>query len=223
MKPQSPFWLQLIYRPLAFCLRIAYRLLYHEMAWAYDVVAATVSLGRWQQWVLTALPYLPGPCVLELGHGPGHLQVALHAAGVHAIGLDASPQMSRQARRRLQRKRLEARLIRGRAQTLPFVDGTFQQVVATFPSEYILSTETLAEIYRVLAAGGEAIVTPFAWITGHKLLERGAAWLFRVTGEAPEWNDRWLTPIRQAGFQVAVEWLDLKSSCVLLIRAVKAV
>ncbi len=221
MKPQSPFWLRLIYRPLAFFLRIAYRLLYREMAWTYDAVAATVSLGRWKQWVFTALPYLPGPRVLELGHGPGHLQAALHKAGVHAVGLDASPQMSRQARRRLLRAGMEAHLARGLAQTMPFANGTFRQVAATFPSEYIFKAETWAEIFRVLETGGEAIVMPFAWITGRKPLDRGAAWLFRVTGESPEWNDRWLTPIRQAGFRVSVEWLDLASSCVLLIRAVK--
>jgi len=77
-----------------------FNLLYHPFAWTYDLVAAIVSLGRWQDWLMQAMPYLSGR-VLEIGFGPGHLQVALNEAGMQAFGLDESRQMGRQARRRL--------------------------------------------------------------------------------------------------------------------------
>jgi len=64
----------------------AFHLLYHEAAWAYDAVAAAVSLGQWRAWGAAALPFLPGPRVLELGHGPGHMLIALTAAGYDAAG-----------------------------------------------------------------------------------------------------------------------------------------
>ena len=59
-------------------LRIFFQLLYHPFAWAYDLVAGLVSLGRWKSWVLCGLPLLAGR-VLEIGFGPGHLQAALQA------------------------------------------------------------------------------------------------------------------------------------------------
>ena len=73
-------------------LRFFFHQLYHGFAWTYDFVAASVSIGRWRGWVLTALPYLEGPRVLELGHGPGHLQLALFESGLAPLGLDASRQ-----------------------------------------------------------------------------------------------------------------------------------
>jgi ubiquinone/menaquinone biosynthesis C-methylase UbiE len=115
-------------------LRLLFRLLYHQFAWAYDLVAATVSLGRWKGWVLSALPYLEGR-VLEIGFGPGHLQVALHENKKRTFGLDESRQMSRQAGRRLRRKGLRADLVRARARRIPFPEASFETVVSTFPSE----------------------------------------------------------------------------------------
>ena len=87
------------YRYLAASLNTFFHLLYHQFAWTYDWVAAIVSLGRWKDWISATLPYLDGPLVLEIGHGPGHLQVALQAKGIQAVGLDASAQMGRQADR----------------------------------------------------------------------------------------------------------------------------
>ena len=208
-------------RALAALLRIFFALLYHQFAWTYDLVAAVVSLGLWKGWLLRALPYLEGPRVLELGHGPGHLQTALHQKGLHAFGLDRSRQMGRQAQRRLRRAGQLPQLVNGAAQNLPYGAATFQQVAATFPTEYIADPLTLAEIYRVLTPGGAAIILPLAWIKGQNAPQRLAAWLFRVTGQAPDWDGRFLEPFRQAGFQVSLEWLEHKFSILLVIRAVK--
>lgn len=191
------------------------------MAWTYDWVAALVSLGMWNEWIKTVLPYLEARRTLELGHGPGHLQAELLQKGYPVTGLDLSPQMSRQAARRLRKKGFQPRLVRGRAQALPFPEATFQRVLATFPSEYIIDPHTLTEIARVLAPGGQAVILAFAWITGNKVIEKAAAWLFRITGEAPEWEDRFLEPVRKAGFQVHIDWIELKSSRLVIILAAK--
>ena len=58
-------------------LKTFFYLLYHRFAWAYDFVATAVSVGMWNEWVLSIIPYLEGPKVLELGHGPGHLLLTL--------------------------------------------------------------------------------------------------------------------------------------------------
>ena len=200
-------------------LSIFFDLLYHSFAWTYDLVAAVVSLGRWQEWVLQARPYLNGR-VLEIGFGPGHLQVALNEAGMETFGLDESRQMARQAHRRLRRGKYPLRLINGYAHSLPFPGASFDCVAATFPSEYIFEAQTLGEIRRVLRPGGKLVMIPSAWITGQRWLERLAAELFRVTGQAgalelvlPGMKRR----IAESGFAVRHELVEARGSRVLVV------
>lgn len=207
---------------LSVLLRLFFRLLYHTFAWTYDFVAAVVSIGQWRSWVLTVVQYLPGPRVLELGHGPGHLQRRLSAEGRQVFGLDESRQMGLLARKRLLKGGFTPSLVRGEAQTLPFPAGAFQQVVATFPSEYIAAPRTLPEIYRVLVPGGEAVILLLAWITEKRWYGRLAAWLFRVTGQAPpKWDDRYLEAFQRMGFQGRAEQIQLNSSILLIVHLKK--
>lgn len=213
-------------RLLASFLRTFFKLLYHQFAWTYDWVAALVSLGKWEGWIRSVLPYIEGPKVLEIGHGPGHLLLALIENGITAVGLDESIQMSRQASRRLLQKDFSPLLINGMAQHLPFPDSNFHQVVTTFPSEYIYYSQTLTEIHRVLTPGGELLVLPVAWITGRKWHDRIAAALFRVTRQSPEAFtpsvvDELSTPFQNAGFISRAEILELENSELLLFHALK--
>ncbi len=120
------FWQKLV--------RFGFRLLYHELAWTYDVVSWVVSLGEWRRWQRAALPYVQGPRVLEIGHGPGHMLLALQMKGCRVMGLDLSPQMGRLARKRAP----SVPLVRGRVQDLPYAEGSFDTVLATFPTEYVV-------------------------------------------------------------------------------------
>lgn len=207
-------------------LRFFFHHFYHSLAWTYDLVAAIVSLGRWTQWVRSILHYIDGPHVLELGHGPGHLQLALHKQNITSIGLDESRQMGRQASRLLHRQGHTPRLVRAWSQALPLCDR-FDTVVATFPTEYIVDPRTLAEVWRVLRPGGRLVVLPGAWIGGKSILESIARWLFKVTGEAEEiaeplWN-RFKIPFERAGFQVDVRVEEARGSTLLFLLARKVV
>jgi ubiquinone/menaquinone biosynthesis C-methylase UbiE len=200
-------------------LRFFFRLLYHQFAWIYDLVAAVVSLGRWKSWVLSVLPWLDGR-VLEIGYGPGHLQMALHERGLAAFGLDESRQMALQALRRLCRNGFSANLVRALARQIPFPENSFETVVATFPSEYIFDAETLAQICRVLVPGGRLVIVPVAWITGKGRLERLAAWLFEVTGQTGVIGKLLpgiRTRLRIAGFEVRHALVELPGSRVLVV------
>lgn len=219
--PEQPpaFHLMLFFWPL----RAFFYLLYHQMAWTYDWVAAAVSLGLWKSWVLAVLPYLRGTRILELGHGSGHLQKALWQSGTGSsvFGLDASSQMSRLAGRRLRSGGIYPNLVNGLAQWLPFKGGTFETVVATFPTEYIFNPTTMTEIYRVLSPGGQFVVLTSAALTGKRRSEQTAAWLFKVTGQSSPWEKRLLDPLRRSGFQTRLEEIKLKTSILMVVLAEK--
>lgn len=209
-------------RILSGFLRVFFRLLYHPFAWTYDFVAAVVSLGQWNAWVMSVTPYLTGPCVLEVGHGPGHLLEWLVKNERKSFGLDESRQMGWLARKRLQRRGFSPVIVCGHAQVLPFPANTFQQVVATFPSEYIADPRTLSEIHRVLTPGGEGVILLLAWITDKHWYGRIAAWLFRDTGQTPvQWEKQTLETFQSQGFDSWTEHIPLKMSRVLVLHMKK--
>jgi ubiquinone/menaquinone biosynthesis C-methylase UbiE len=199
-------------------LRFFFHHLYHGLAFTYDLVAALVSFGQWNKWILTVLPFIEGTRVLELGHGPGHLQRILRERGLATIGLDESAQMGRLARRRLLHAGDKSfQLIRGIGQALPFAAETFDSLVATFPAEYIFEAQTAAEAWRTLKNGGRLIVLPVAWPKNRFL-----TWLYRVTNEAPSEalnivKAKMGQPFSRAGFEVKVEVLEVKSSVLLFV------
>jgi ubiquinone/menaquinone biosynthesis C-methylase UbiE len=224
-------------------LRFFFYLLYHPFAFTYDLVAATVSLGRWKDWVLSIVPFIEGRRVLEIGHGPGHLQKALLSRKWVAVGLDESAPMGRLARRNLKRYLASTRasstisnqdidytqtsLARGVSQHLPFHDSSFDTVVATFPTEYIYDPATLQEAYRVLLPAGRLVILPGATILGRGLLDRIMALLFRITGQTPPnlaeiIHERSRLPFVNAGFQVETHDLDVRSSRVYILVATKS-
>ncbi|MFZ2098106.1 MAG: methyltransferase domain-containing protein [Anaerolineales bacterium] len=208
-------------RFLVIFLRIFFKLLYHQFAWTYDGVACVVSLGAWQKWVRSLVPYIDSPNVLEIGFGPGHLLVELSQKGITTFGLDESQQMVKLAKNRLERKRLPWLIMRGEAQALPLADECMYQVVMTFPAEYILNPTALSETRRILIKGGKVLILPFAWITGHTPWHRLAAWVNRISGEAPALDERALDPLKEAGFAVGWEMKDFGSSEIVLIHLVK--
>ena len=207
--------------PITRFLRFFFHHLYHGLAFTYNLVAATVSFGQWNAWTQTVLPFIEGTRVLELGHGPGHLQRLLLDRGLVAAGLDESAQMGRLALRRLRGARLPVRLTRGIAQSLPFPAGTFDSIVSTFPSEYIFDERTLKEARRVLKQGGMFIVLPAGWPKNPLL-----GWLYRITRESPAEaheiaKQKWAQPFVHAGFETEARILEVKSGTLLIIVAKK--
>ncbi|MFV9505519.1 MAG: class I SAM-dependent methyltransferase [Oscillochloridaceae bacterium umkhey_bin13] len=199
-------------------IRRAFYHFYREFAWSYDSVAWLVSAGLWRRWALTALPELRGR-VLELGFGPGHLQLAL-ADQPAVVGLDASPQMVYQAARQLRRAGHQPRLTRGLAQQLPFAARSFDTVVATFPADYILEPATQAELRRVLAPGGRLVLIPLAQLSPGLY-----TWLvdlaYRATLQAPVRTDAPIEPelgrLRLAGLHLRQQWVTVGPSRVLVL------
>ena len=197
-------------------MRFFYFLLYHPLAFTYDLVAWVVSFGKWNDWVLSIFPLIEGTRILELGHGPGYLQRFLLDRGLSPVALDESTQMGRLAKRRLGGKH---KLARGLAQSLPFPTDHFDTVVSTFPSEYIFEAETLAEIRRVLTPAGRLVILPVAFPSNGFL-----KWLYKVTGETPEELDNALKErvqqaFEKAGFEMEAQVKETKESRLVILLA----
>ncbi len=168
-------------------VRFGFRLLYNELAWSYDLVSWLVSGGDWRAWQRVGLPFLSGRRVLEIAHGPGHMLLALQEAGFQVVGLDLSPYMGRLAQRRLRRQGREAPLVRARVQQLPLADASFDGVLSTFPTDFIIEPAVLSAIFRVLRPGGRLVIVPEGHLLGRGPLARFLAWLYEITGQ--RWPD----------------------------------
>lgn len=199
-------------------MRFFFHLLYHPFAFTYDLVAAVVSFGQWKNWGRSILPFINGTQILELGHGPAHLQRFLLNRGLTLFAIDESAQMGRIAKGRIGPTQ---KLTRGLAQSLPYQDESFDSIISTFPTEYIFSLQTLSEAKRVLRNGGRLVVLPGAW-PGNRFLQ----WLYKFTGESPQaltdaLTKRFTEPFIKAGFIAETQIVEVKSSKLLIVIAHK--
>jgi ubiquinone/menaquinone biosynthesis C-methylase UbiE len=202
-------------------VQFGFRLLYHELAFTYDAVAWLVSLGQWQAWGRTALDRVRGPRVLEIGHGPGHLLVALARSGRQAIGIDLSPQMGRLAQANLRKAGVCVPQVRCRVQALPFRAGAFDSVVSTFPTDYIADEATLREVQRVTNERGRLIVVFGAQLIGREPSKVLIEWLYRLTGQRAANFDDEKSIFERAGMPARIETETIGASTVTLVVAEK--
>jgi len=205
-----------------------FRLLYNELAWLYDAVSWLVSMGLWRRWQRSALAFLPSPGarVLELGCGPGHLLVEMAARGYRIAGLDLSPGMARLAGRRLRRAGRPASgvlLCRGRAGALPFAPGSFDAVVATFPTAYIVDPACLGSLARVLRAGGRLVIVEEAEFREMGFASRVLGWLYSVTGQRGPGGPGLPAHLEAAGFRAWRETALVEGTLVLVLQVQAAV
>jgi len=170
-------------------VQLGFHLLYYQLAWTYELVAWSVSFGQWADWRRLALLFMQPGRTLELAYGSGVFFMDMLKAGNRPVGIDLSPYMARQAGRRLGRHSFAIPLGRARAQALPFPSNVFANVVATFPSDYMLEPQTLAEIYRVMQepvstrAGGRLIIVAEGQLRGPWPIRPFIDWLYKITNQ----------------------------------------
>ncbi|MGB8698253.1 MAG: class I SAM-dependent methyltransferase [Thermosynechococcaceae cyanobacterium] len=134
--------------------------------WApwYDTVIPSVFYRAIHQRLLASIQLPPAAKVLDLGCGTGQLLNRL--AGVYpdlqGFGLDLSPEMIRQARRKiLHRPRLI--FVQGRSDRIPFAAAEFDAVFCTISFlHYPDPLAVLREVRRVLKPQGRFYLADFA-------------------------------------------------------------
>jgi ubiquinone/menaquinone biosynthesis C-methylase UbiE len=135
--------------------------------------------------------------------------------------------MARLAAGRLRRRGVPLRLNRARAQSLPFPANTFANVVATFPTDYMLAPDTIAEIQRVLrsAAGlqpaGRLVVVFEGQLRGPWPLRPFIDWLYEITDQRSLPPAKPLSQLNRAGFAARWEWVEREGAVARLLIADK--
>lgn len=207
-------------------VRFGFRLLYNEMAFTYDVVSWVVSLGQWRCWQQSALGILSKPedgLILELAHGTGNLQIDLQQAGYRTVAFDLSPFMGHIAKNRLKKQNLQQDFVQGSVFELPFADESFASIVCTFPTDFIVQSETLSEVNRVLQSDGKITIVLNGVLTGGGIVKSFLEWLYRITGQR---DDSRQYDIKQhfQGYDMSVETVEIpcKGSIAQLVILTKS-
>ena len=122
----------------------------------YDRYAALLSFGqdpRWRRFLVSRTRARPGDTVLDVATGTGAVAAELiRRKCCTVVGLDQSPDMLAEARRRLPPG---VELVEGDADHLPFPDGSFAALTFTYLMRYVDDpAETLRELARVVRPGG---------------------------------------------------------------------
>jgi len=139
----------------------AARELFAPLGPTYDRYARVLSLGqdpRWRSFLVDRIEAGPGDVVLDVATGTGAVALELHRRkGCSVVGVDQSTEMLDEARRRvtLAAATREIRLVEGRAEELPFEDGSFDGLTVTYLLRYVDDPgAALAELARVVRPGG---------------------------------------------------------------------
>ena len=199
----------------------------------YDRYARVLSFGqdpRWRRFLVSRLDGVgPDGVVLDVATGTAAVALELvRQLGCSVVGVDQSPEMLAEARRRLvlAAETHRVRLVDGRAQELPFEDASFDGLTAAYLLRYLddLPAE-LRELARVLRPGATAALLDFGVPPGPLPQAAWNLWVgvgLPVLGRAisPGWHEvgrflggsvrdfdaRWPVPrllsaLREAGFE----------------------
>jgi ubiquinone/menaquinone biosynthesis C-methylase UbiE len=133
----------------------------------YDTIQRwVVRDAHFKRQLIEQAAILPGQKVLDIGCGTGTLVLMVKRANpdVDAVGIDADPEMLKNARAKSARDGLAAQFDQGMASELPYPDASFDRVLSSLMIHHLKTPdkEKMArEVHRVLKPGGEMHVLDF--------------------------------------------------------------
>ncbi|HXV34968.1 MAG TPA: class I SAM-dependent methyltransferase [Gaiellaceae bacterium] len=147
----------------------AARELFAPLAGTYDRYARLLSFGqdpRWRAFLVSRVDAGPGDTVLDVACGTGAVAIELaRRHGCRVVGVDQSPEMLAEGRRRVEAAGLADRveLREGRAEELPSEDAAFAGLTFTYLLRYVDDpAATMRELVRVVRPGGTIAMLEFA-------------------------------------------------------------
>jgi demethylmenaquinone methyltransferase / 2-methoxy-6-polyprenyl-1,4-benzoquinol methylase len=146
----------------------AARELFAPVAPTYDRYARLLSFGqdpRWRSFLVSQVQVGPEDAVLDVATGTAAVAVELAGrTGCRVVGVDQSPEMLAEGRRRVQAAALDDRieLREARAEELPFEDKTFAALTFTYLLRYLDDPAAgMRELARVVRHGGTIAMLEF--------------------------------------------------------------
>jgi demethylmenaquinone methyltransferase / 2-methoxy-6-polyprenyl-1,4-benzoquinol methylase len=144
----------------------------------YDRLAELLSMGqngRWRRAMVDHIvPDRPG-LVLDVASGPAGVALQLaDRSSARVVGVDLTLDMLRQGERNVAQRGMVDRvqLVAGRAEQMPFADGTFDALTFTYLLRYVDDPQaTLIELARVVKPGSAVASLEF-------LLPQSRFWRF---------------------------------------------
>jgi demethylmenaquinone methyltransferase/2-methoxy-6-polyprenyl-1,4-benzoquinol methylase len=140
------------------------RELFAPLGPTYDRYAALLSFGqdpRWRRFLVSRVDPPYAGRVLDVATGTGAVATELlrRQPDLQVVGVDQSPQMLAEARRRLGS---HVELIEARAEQLPFEDGSFDALTFTYLLRYVEDpAAAMRELARVVRPGGTIAMLEF--------------------------------------------------------------
>ncbi|HJW13102.1 MAG TPA: bifunctional demethylmenaquinone methyltransferase/2-methoxy-6-polyprenyl-1,4-benzoquinol methylase UbiE [Thermoanaerobaculia bacterium] len=144
--------------------------MFTRLAWRYDVVNDVMSFGLHRRWkrqtvAIAAEGIRKGGRWLDLCCGTGDMCFLAEGAGgaeTRVVGADFTLPMLAVARRRKLAQKKSSAFAQADALRLPFSDGTFDAITVGYGLRNLAEPEAgLAEMRRVLAPGGRAVILDF--------------------------------------------------------------
>ncbi len=208
------------------------RELFAPLGPSYDRYARLLSFGQdplWRRFLVSRVPAGSGDVVLDVAAGTGAVALELvRQKGCSVVGVDQSPEMLAEARRRLvlaaEAKRV--RLVEASAERLPFEAASFDGLTAAYLLRYLSDLPAgLRELARVLRPGATASLLDFGVPPGPapralwnlyvdiglptlgRLISPGWHEVGRFLGDSIRgFDERWPVPrllrgLREAGFE----------------------
>jgi demethylmenaquinone methyltransferase / 2-methoxy-6-polyprenyl-1,4-benzoquinol methylase len=213
----------------------------------YDRYANALSLGqdpRWRRFLVSRLPVGPDDTVLDVATGTAAVAIELvRQKGCAVVGVDQSPEMLAEARRRLllAAETSRVRLVEAGAEKLPFEDESFDGLTGAYLLRYLDDLPAgLRELARVLRPGATAALLDFGVPPGplprvawNLWVDVGLPTLGRAIspgwhevgrflgGSIREFDERWpvsrlLSALREAGLEDVRAWRLSLGGCTVL-------
>lgn len=119
----------------------------------------------WRTWITSVIPYIRGPRVLEVSFGTGYLLTQIAAAAEYEVhGVEYNKALLEMAREALEKQGLDAKLVKGNVQDLPYPNNHFDTVICTMAfTGYPDGQLAMKELIRVLRDNGVLLIVDITY------------------------------------------------------------